>query len=62
MMRKMSGKEGEREKARGKERRMRRTNRNQTGMEKDKIYASVRPARETLAPLIQCFPLDNKSA
>lgn len=50
MTRKMSGKEGEREKARGKERRMKRTNRNQTGMEKDKIYASVHPARENIGP------------
>lgn len=39
----MSGKKGEREEARWKERRMKRTNRNQTGMKEEKIYARVHP-------------------
>lgn len=55
---------------RRREGRVKRTNRNKTGMRREgQIYVGVRPFsapvcpdwRETSAPLIQCFPRDNKS-
>lgn len=49
---------------------VKRINKNQAGMKRGEIYVGVHPCsawlssdwRETLAPLIQCLPRDNKSA